>query len=182
MQKFETISVDSDDDVEALLERSVREQWGDGLPFVPPTLERVEAALARIDIDPDHPLGVVQPNGAIATVRNVSINAIMAGCSVQHLPLVFAATEAICNPTFNLRAIQVTTHPVGVAGFVSGPLGPGLGVNSGGNAFGPGNRANATVGRAIRLVMLNIGGGIPGRVDKATFGNPGKYSWFFGER
>ena len=182
MPELATISVDSDDDLEALIEQSVREKWGDGLPFVPPTAERVERALARIAIDPDHPIGVVQPSGATATVRNVTVNAIMAGCSVSHLPLVFAVTEAICNPLFNLRAIQVTTHPVGVAGFVSGPLAAAFGVNAGGNAFGPGNRANATVGRAIRLVMLNIGGGIPGLVDKATFGSPAKYTWFFAER
>jgi len=176
-----TIKIDEADDLDALIELSVRDQWGDGLPLIPPTRDRVERALAALDLDPDLVLGLVPPAASAATVRNVTINAIMAGCSVSHLPLVFAAVEALCRPSFNALNVQVTTHPVGIGAFVSGPLGEKLGVNAGINTFGPGNRANATVGRAIRLVMLNIGEGVPGRVDKATFGSPLKYTWFFAE-
>ncbi len=176
-----TITIDAADELEELLSKSVEEQWGDGLPLIPPTRGRVEHALRSLDLDPASIVGVVAPSNAGATVRDVVVNAIMAGCTPAMMPLVLAATEAMCQPTFGLLAKQVTTHPVGLATFVSGPLANGYGVNAGTNVFGPGNRTNAAVGRAIRLVMLNIGGGIPGVADQATFGNPGKYTWFFGE-
>lgn len=181
MSDHTLITVDAEDELDALLETSVRDHWGDGLPIIPPTPERVQRALAAVDLDPGRVLGVLPPSGAPATVRDVTVNAVMAGCATRHLPLVFAAVEAMCDPRFNIISTQVTTHPVGVASFVSGPAGARLGVNSGSNAFGPGNRANATVGRAIRLVMLNVGRGVPVVVDQATVGIPSKYTWFFGE-
>ncbi|OLT00288.1 hypothetical protein BJF90_36040 [Pseudonocardia sp. CNS-004] len=181
MDTTASIVISADDELEACLARSVAEQWGDGLPIIPPTRERVDRALDAFDLDPELVLGHVAPLDAPATVRAVTVNAVMAGCRVEDLPLVFAATEAMCRPEFNLLGGQPTTHPVGVAAFVSGPLTSASGVNCGSNAFGPGNRTNATVGRALRLVLLNIGGGIPGEVDHATFGHPGKYTWFFGE-
>lgn len=177
-----TIVVEDDNDaLEMLYRRSVEEAWGDGLPFVPPTRERVERALRGVDAEADSVLGTLEPDGNEATVFLVTVNAVMAGCRSDHLPLVFAATEAMCDPAFNLGTVQVTTNPVGVGGFVSGPLAHRAGMNHGSNALGPGNRTNGTIGRALRLVMLNIGGGKPGIVDRATLGQPGKYTFFFGE-
>lgn len=181
MNNFSTIELDGADEAEALLERSVREQWGDGLPLIAPTRDRIERALDFVGLDPDRVIGVVTPKKVNATIRNVTVNAIMAGCTAEMLPLVFAATEAMCFPDFGLQPKQVTTHPVGVASFVSGSLSSKFAVNSGINAFGPGNRTNACVGRAIRLIQLNLGGAIPGVADQATFGSPAKYTWFFGE-
>ena len=169
------------DSLEAIYEKVMEEGWGDGLPVIPPTEERVEQALAYTDHDPDDVIGIVPPGRGEATVLKIAVNAVMAGCRPEYLPVVITAVRAMCQEPFNLYGIQATTNPVTVAGFVNGPVRAALGFNSGWNCLGQGNRANATVGRALRLILVNIGGARPGDLDRATHGQPGKYSFFFAE-
>jgi hypothetical protein len=159
----------------------VERGWSDGLPIVPPTRERVEAMLAYCDRDANAPLAAMPPRyGAVTPIR-VAVNAVMAGCEPEFLPVVLAAAEAMCDKAFNLYACQATTHPVAPLVIVNGPIARELRMNSGINAFGPGNVANATIGRAIRLVLMNVGGGVPGAGDMATHGAPSKYSFCVAE-
>src|SRR5207244_7574502 len=106
---------------------------------------------------------------------------VMAGCLPEYLPVVLAAVEAVCTDAFNIHGVLATTMPVGPVLVVNGPIRRRIGMNSGKNVFGQGNRANATIGRALQLVVRNVGGGRPGEVDSATFGNPGKYTFCFAE-
>ncbi len=170
---LELREVASLDEVQDLVDR---ECWGDGLPVIPPTPERVDRMLASTDLGPDEVLAHLPPQMGPATVRKVAINAVLAGCRPEHFPVVLAAVRALASPELNLLAIQVTTGPAGPLVLVNGPVAGELGMNSGAGALGPGNRANATIGRAVRLVLLNIGGAIPGAVDMATIGQPGKYT------
>ncbi len=165
------------DDPDAV-NRLVRERrWGDGLPVVPPTPERVERMLACTTRPRDAIVARVAPAFGPATVEGIAINAVMAGCDPQALPLLVAAVEAVADPVFNLQAIQATTNPVAVWLIVNGPAARALDVNSGWNCLGQGTWANATLGRALRLVLQNIGGALPGEMDRATHGYPGKYSF-----
>lgn len=147
----------------------------DGLPLVPPTAERVAAMLAAHPGDPDEIVGRMPPKYGVVTPRLVAANAVLAGCLPEYLPVVLAGVRAMLEPDFNLNGVQTTTHPCAAVGFVSGPIARRIGMNSGINAFGPGNRANATIGRAIRLCMLSLGGARPGDGDMATLGTPAKY-------
>jgi hypothetical protein len=151
--------------------------WSDGLPLVPPTAERVEKMLAYCDRDPQESLGPLPPLRGEATYEKVAINAVMAGCRPEYFPVVCAAVAAVADPAFNLYGIQATTNPVAPLIIVNGPIARALGFNAGGNAFGQGWSANATVGRALRLALLNIGGGRPQTLDRATQGFPGKYTF-----
>ena len=160
-----------------LLERG----WGDGLPLVPPTEARVQAMVDFCGLPADHVVGVVEPGNGVATVENIASNAVMAGCSPQHMPLLVAAVKALSDPRVFLRNIQATTHPISPMLIVSGPLTQALNINCGSGVFGPGPWANGVLGRALRLVMLNIGGGKPIAIDKATMGHPGKYSYCMAE-
>ncbi len=153
----------------------------DGLPIVPPTEERVAAMVAASGRTPGDVLGVVHPAVAEATVEKVAVNAVMAGCLPEHMPVVAAAVEAMTEEEFLLYSIQTTTNPVGVGVIVNGPIRHEIGINSGAGCLGPGSRANASIGRAVRLILLNIGGAVPGEVDKATQGFPGKFALCFGE-
>ncbi|MBI3965648.1 MAG: hypothetical protein HY329_08435 [Chloroflexi bacterium] len=155
--------------------------WTDGLPIVPPTERRVEAMLAAGSWPRDEVLAVVPPRLGAATAEKVAINAVMAGCDSSYFRVVVAALRAACEPEFNLDGIQNTTNGVTPLVIVNGPLAAELDVNATGNALGPGRRANATIGRALRLLLLNVGGGIPGDVDRATHGQPGKYTFCFAE-
>jgi hypothetical protein len=155
--------------------------WTDGLPIMPPTEAAVAAMLAATDRDPDEVLGVLPPRQGEATVEKVAINAVMAGCLPEYLPVVLAAVEAVAQPEFNLDGVQATTHPVAPLIIVNGPLATRLQINSGYNCFGQGFRANATIGRALRLVLMNVGGGIPGSGDRSTQGSPSKYSYCVAE-
>ncbi len=148
--------------------------WSDGLPLVPPTESRVLAMLEGTSRDADDVVAVVPPDLVPCTVEKVAINAVMAGCQPDYLPVVLAAVEAVCTDTFNIHGVLATTMSVGPILIVNGPIRHALGMNSGINALGQGNRANATIGRAVQLVVRNVGGGRPGEVDRATFGNPGK--------
>ncbi len=155
--------------------------WGDGLPAVPPTPARVEAMLAGTTLAADYELGVMPPRQGVATVEHVAINAVMAGCRPEHFPVVIAAVEAVLDPAFNLFAVQATTHPCSPLLIVNGPVVDRLGINARYGAFGPGVRANATIGRAMRLVLLNVGGAAAGILDRATQGAPSKYSFCIAE-
>jgi hypothetical protein len=150
--------------------------WSDGLPLVAPTVDRVNAMLDGARMDAAESLGQLAPLWAPASVSKVAVNAVMAGCLPAYLPVVLAAVEAMTDPAFNAYGVQTTTHPVGPLLIVNGPIASRLGINGAGNCFGPGVRANATIGRAIRLVLQNIGGGTPRGTDRATMGQPGKYT------
>jgi hypothetical protein len=164
------------DDIGEFLTEAIARGWSDGLPIVPPTAERVEAMLAATDLPREHSTGVFPPNGCVATVELIAINAVMAGCLPAHLPFVIAAVEAIVDPTYNIAGVQATTNAATPFLVVNGPTGAAADFNGRGNALGQGWRGNATVGRALRLCMVNIGGGVPGVRDMSTLGQPGKYS------
>jgi len=156
-------------------------QWSDGLPLVPPTEELVARAVAAAGRDAGELIGLVPPSNRGASVAAVAANAVMAGCPPELTPVVLAAVEAALDPRFNLQALTTTTHPVTPLVVVHGAVAERLGFNSGPNVFGQGNRANAGVGRALRLVLQNIGEARPGRTDRATHGTPGKYAYCIAE-
>lgn len=135
--------------------------WTDGLPIIPPTEAAVAAALEYTDLDPEDTLGKIPATRAEATVHSVAVNSVMAGCKPEYLPVVIAAVRGLATPDFNAYGIQATTNPVAVLVVVNGPIAEELGFNGKGNCLGHGFRANATVGRAVRLCMINIGGGRP---------------------
>ncbi|HXJ79604.1 MAG TPA: hypothetical protein VMS64_13095 [Candidatus Methylomirabilis sp.] len=159
-----------------------RRGWTDGLPIVPPTLARVDAALAWSARPREELLGEIAPLGGVATLEKVAANSVMAGCRPEYFPVVVAAIEAIVDPAFNLRGVQTTDENVAPLLIVNGPVAPALGINAEWGALGPGWRANATIGRAIRLVLNNIGGGWPGAVSFAGLGQPGRYTLCVAER
>ena len=172
-------AADAVEEVNALFEAR---GWTDGLPVVPPTLPRVEAMCATTVREPSEVLGEVEPLRGEATVEKIAANAVMAGCRPQHFPVVLAAVEAVLDPAFNMRGVQTTDENVAPLLIVSGPLAVRLGVNAGVGALGPGWRANAAIGRAVRLVMLNLGGGWPGAVSLAGLGQPARYTLCLAER
>lgn len=171
------VDIETADEVEALFDRG----WTDGLPVVPPTPARVLRMLEATTLDPQDPVAIIPPDLVEATVEKVAVNAVMAGCRPEYLPTVIAAVEAACNDDFNMHGLLATTWFAGPMVVVSGPVAQRIGMNSGVNALGQGNRANATIGRALQLIVRNVGGGRPGEVDRATLGNPGKYSFCFAE-
>jgi len=155
--------------------------WGDGLPVVAPTEDRVGAMLDAAGGDPDEVVAVLPPRFGVATRRTVAVNAVMAGCPPAVLPVVVRAVEALARPEVNLRGVQATTHPAAPLVIVHGEAGARLGFNAGAGAFGPGCRANATVGRAIRLVLMHVGGAYPGDGDASTQAQPAKYTYCVAE-
>ena len=160
------------------INRLYRERrWSDGLPVVPPTRERVARMLAhtkraRVEIVAD-----IAPGYGAATVEHIAVNAVLAGCDPEYLPVVIAAVEAVAAPEFNLQGIQATTNPVAIWIIINGPVAQRLQVNAAFNCLGEGAWANATIGRALRLILRNIGGALPGEMDRATHGQPGKYTF-----
>jgi hypothetical protein len=152
-----------------------------GSLVVPPTEARVLRMLEGTTKSPDEIVAVVPPDLVACTVEKVAINAVMAGCRPEYLPVVLAAVEAACTDEFNAHGLLATTWFSGPMVVVNGPIAKAIGMNSGVNALGQGNRANATIGRALQLVIRNVGGGRPGGVDRATLGNPGKYTFCFAE-
>jgi len=166
-----------EDEMEACFDRG----WSDGLPVFPPTEIRLVRMLQGTTRPPDEVIGNIPPNLAPCTVEKVALNAVMAGCKPEYMPVVLAAVEAALIPAFCMHGMLCTTHFVGPMVIVNGPVTRAIGMNSGGNALGQGNRANATIGRALQLVIRNVGGGVPGGIDRATMGNPGKYTYCFAE-
>jgi hypothetical protein len=165
------------DDLDAINRLYRERRWSDGLPIVPPTRERVERALAHAHRDRSEVVAHVAPGFGTATVERIAVNCVLAGCDPEYLPVLIAATEAIADPDFNLQGIQATTNPVAVWLIVNGPVAKKLDVNAGFNCIGQGAWANATMGRAMRLILQNIGGALPGEMDRATQGQPAKYTF-----
>ena len=173
--------VEAPSESDSLLAFLVNRSASDGLPVIAPTPDRVHAMLRSNNLDPHEVITTLAPRGAHLTHELLAINAVMAGCQADCLPILVAAMKALGDARFNLDAIQATTHPCAPLVIVSGPIASKVGMNFGGNAFGSGNRANATIGRAVRLALLTVGGGIPGVGDMATQGSPAKYSYAIAE-
>jgi len=168
------------DTPDAILAAFCEREWCDGLPIVPPTEERVRTMLGGAAAQ--RSLGAMPPLWRQATLEKLAVNAVMAGAEPSYFPVIVAAVQAMLDPSFNLYGVQATTHPVAPLLIVHGPAAHELGVHAGSGCFGPGFRANATIGRAIRLIMLNVGGAWPGRYDMATQGSPAKFSYCIAER
>ncbi len=166
-----------EDEIEACFDRG----WSDGLPVVPPTRERVLRMLSGTRRTPAEVVGTVPPDLNECTIEKIAINAVMAGCKPEYMPVVIAAVEAALQEPFCMHGLLATTYFSGPLVIVNGPMSRAIGMNAGGNALGQGNRANATIGRALQLVIRNVGGGKPGGVDRSVFGNPGKYTYCFAE-
>lgn len=172
----------SSDDPIAVMDAYAAHGWGDGLPLVPPTPERVDAMLAGSGAaDPEEIIAVLPPRAGQATRRMIAVNAVLAGCEPAHLPVLVSAVRALGHPDLNLRGVNATTHPVAPLLIVHGDVAKDGGYNAGLGAFGPGNRANATTGRALRLILLHIAGAAVGTGDAATQGGPAKYGFCVAE-
>ena len=169
--------VEAPADREALDRDFMKLKWGDGLPVVPPTEEAVARMLRHTRRGADELVATIAPGMGAATVEYIAINAVMAGCLPEYLPVLIAAAEAVATPRFHLQAIQATTNPAAVWLIVNGPIAKWLEVNGGNNCLGQGTWANATLGRGLRLILQNIGRALPGDMDKATQGQPGKYTF-----
>jgi hypothetical protein len=163
-------------DLDELYQLFRERRWTDGFPVVPPTAERVERMLRHTSRSPTELVAAIPPAFGMATVERIAVNAVMAGCDPEYLPLLIATVEAAMAPEFNLQGIQATTNPCTPWLIINGPIVKQLNINSGINCLGQGSWANATIGRALRLIMQNIGGALPGDMDRATQGFPGKFS------
>jgi len=173
----ETLELDETDVQDAFFERG----WTDGLPIVPPTLERVAAMLDAGGVEAHELLGTVPERFRSVSAEMAAVNAVMAGCRPDYFPVVLAAVGALLDPVFNANAVVTSTGGAAQCVIVSGPLAAAIGMNSGHNALGSGNRANATIGRALRLVVGNVLGAKTGGMDGSSLGHPGKYSLCFAE-
>ncbi len=154
---------------------------GDGLPIVPPTAERVSAMLSANGYKPETEITALPPGFATATAGDIAICAVMAGCKAEYFPVLIAAVDALADMNFNLVGIATTTGSAAPMYIINGPIAETIGLNAGNNALGSGHRANATIGRAMTLILQNIGGAIPGEIDMATLGQPAKYACCFAE-
>lgn len=169
------------EDVWAAIEHFLSGDMSDGLPVVPPTVDLVGRFLGHVNLKRDDEIARVSSREIVLTAEMVAINAVMAGCRPDYLPVVIAAVEAICDESFNINGASVSTGGSAQLVIVNGPVAGQIGMNSGTNAFGPGNRANATIGRAVRLIVINAIGSIPGIVDLSCLGHPGKYTYCIAE-
>jgi len=173
--------IEAPDDIEAAYAFCEQAGFGDGLPIIPPTVERVERMLMFCDRSREEPIMTVAPGYGEATPLRIAANAVMAGCCPEYFPIVLLAMEAMGEEAYNLYGVQATTHPCTPLIIVNGPVGQELDINSGYRAFGAGPRSNASIGRAVHLSLLNIGGAKPGAGDMATAGTPAKYSYCIAE-
>ena len=168
---------EQDDEFEFMFDQG----FSDGLPLVPPTAERVMRMLAGSERDAQEVIATVPPNMGVATVEKIAINSVMAGCKPEYLPVVIAAMQAACTDEFNIHGVMATTMGATPVMVVNGPIRDRIGMNMRLGALGQGNRANATIGRALRLAIRNIGGASPGGTERSTLGNPMKYTMCFPE-
>src|SRR5579862_7894421 len=180
MLDLQSKRIETDGTLEAI-ELAYERGWTDGLPIVPPTEDLVEAFLQGSGRRPDEALGTIPQRSRTITAEKVAINAIMAGCLPEYAPVVIAAVEAMTDESFNLHGNQNSTGGAAIMVVVNGPIVDRIGLNYNVNAMGSGHRANATIGRALRLVMINVAGGVSGVLDKSVFGWPGKYSFCVAE-
>lgn len=166
-----------EDDLAVINQHYQTQHWSDGLPIVPPTLERVEQMLSWVEGKPQEVVAHLAPGFGPATFELIAVNAVMAGCPANLMPALVAAVKAVAQAPFNLQAVQATTNPVAVWVLLNGPLAQTLGFNAGVNCLGEGTVANATLGRALRLLLRNVGGALPGEMDRTTHGQPGRISF-----
>jgi len=176
-----TATFEALDDLDAINRLYRERRWSDGLPIVPPTQERVARMLACTARKADEVVAKLPPGFGEATVERIAINAVMAGCDAEYLPVLIAATDAVAQAQFNLQGVEATTNSAAVWLVLNGPIVSELGINAAFNCLGQGAWANATLGRALRLILQNIGGALPGDMDRATQGQPGKYTFCCGE-
>jgi hypothetical protein len=169
------------EDFNEALELCYRRGWTDGLPVVPPTEAAVRGMLEAVGLEPDAQVAFITNRQVAISAEKLAINAVMAGCLPEHMPVVLAAVEGIADPRWGYHGPATSTGGAGVLMIVNGPIARRLDFNCGDNLFGPGWRSNATVGRAVRLVMRNVIGTIPGRLDRGTVGHPGKYTYVIAE-
>jgi peroxiredoxin len=155
--------------------------FGDPLPVVPPTVERVERMLAATSLGPDQVVAMIPPNYGAATIEKIAANAVMAGCEPAIMRVLIPLVRAVCDERFNIHGVQATTHFAAPLVIVNGPIRRELGFASAGNVFSNIARANSTVGRALQLILTNLGGARPGEIDMSTLGNPGKFSYCIAE-
>ena len=179
--RSEWVDLDISDEWGALQQEFMARGWSDGMLAAPPTEARVSAMVQASGYPGSHVVAVMAPKMGVATIECIAANAVMAGAKPQHMPLIIAAVQGMVEEQFNLYGIQGTTHCVAPLMLVSGPLAETLGIHSGSGLFGPGPWSNGVVGRAIRLILLNIGGAKPVEMDKATMGHPGKYTYCIAE-
>jgi hypothetical protein len=169
------------EDFQQALDLCYSKGWTDGLPVVPPTESAVRTMLGAVGLEPDAQVAFITNRQAVVTAEKVAINAVMAGCLPEHLPVVLAAIEGIADPRWGYHGPATSTGSAAVLMIVNGPIARRLDFNSGDNLFSPGWRANATCGRAVRLVMRNVIGTLPGHLDRGTFGHPGRYTYVIAE-
>lgn len=175
------VEVYVDPDPEKISQKFYIQRMTDGLPIIPPTKERVSKFLEYTDFNFDELIAVLPPKMGRATAEKIAINSVMAGCIPQFMPVLINCVQSISNEKFNLAGVNATTHPVSICTILNGPISRELGAGSGSGCLGPGNLANATIGRALRLCLMNIAGAVPGVGDHATMGSPAKYSYTFAE-
>src|SRR2546428_5646249 len=168
-------------DVSDAIEFCFQQGWTDGLPVVPPTPERVSAMLEAARLDPKHQIAFITHRSVSVTAEKVAVNAVMAGCKPEYMPVVVAAVEGIGDPAWSYHGPGTSTGGAAVLMIVNGPIAKELEINAGDNLFGPGWRSNLTIGRALRLVMRNVCGSLPGLLDRGTLGHPGKLSFVIAE-
>jgi hypothetical protein len=168
-------------DLAAAIELAYTKGWTDGLPTVPPTEERIRAMLEACALEPQRQLAFIENRQVSVTAEKVAINAVMAGCKAEYMPVVVAAIEALADPLYGYHGPATSTGGSAVFMLVNGPLARELNINCGDNLFGPGWRANATIGRAVRLVMRNVIGTLPGELDRTSLGHAGKYTYCIAE-
>lgn len=171
----------TDPDVEKVSNQFYIKNQTDGLPIIPPTKPRVDKFLKYSDLSPGEIIAILPPKRGKATLEKIAINSVMAGCLPNFAPVVQHMIKAVNQEKFNLPGVNATTHPISICVVVNGPISRELAINSGAGCLGPGNIANATLGRALRLSMINIAGAVPGIGDHATMGSPAKYSYCFAE-
>ena len=168
-------------DLSGAIELCYTNGWTDGLPVIPPTADRIEAMLNAAGLPPEKELAFIENRQVSVTAEKVAINAVMAGCKAEYMPVVAAAVEALGDPKYGYHGPATSTGGSAVFMVVNGPIAKELEINSGDNLFGPGWRANATIGRAVRLVMRNVIGTLPGELDRSSLGHGGKYTYCIAE-
>jgi hypothetical protein len=176
-----TLTMEVPADPGLMFQYFINRGWSDGLPMLPPTHAAVDAMISGSDLKKDELLGVIPPLNGIATVERVAANAVMAGCLPEYFPVLVTAAKGVLQPGFNLDGVQTTTGNVAPLVIINGPCRNRLQINYSSNVLGQGWRANSTIGRALRLVLSNIGGAAPGIYDKATLGQPAKYTFCIAE-
>jgi hypothetical protein len=172
---------DRSEDPAALIEMVYQRGWTDGLPVIPPTEKSLEAMLAACGLKQEAVVGEIPIRNASITADKVAINAIMAGCLPEYMPVLMSVLKGVCHPEFGYHGPATSTGGAAIAILVNGPVARELGINARDNLFGPGFRPNATIGRALRLIMMNVVNTRPGGLDRSTLGNPGKYTLCFAE-